>query len=511
MKQKTLKVKPLDTEAGKHTVLIHSKDARSIGLKMGDRVEISLSEDRKIVTNVNLTKSLIKKGQIGTYKSVTENLGLKEGNSVYINHASPPKSEDYIQKMMKGSSLEDEEIHSIVEDIVSGKLDTIQMTALLVTQEIRGMSMEETAALTRSMIETGETVDIEKKPVMDVHSIGGVPGNKYSLITVPIVTAAGLTLPKTSSRAITSPAGTADIMEVLADVSFSLEEISEIVSKVGGVLAWGGAVNLAPADDLLINIERPLRIDPECQLLASVLSKKLAMSSEKILIDIPTGAGAKIEDNEEARDLAHDFISLGHGLDVEIETATTYGGQPLGYHAGSGLEAREAIKTLQGNGPTSLIEKATSLAGILIEMSGSASYGTGKEKALDILKSGKAYEKLLDIIEAQGGDRNVKVDDLPLGDKRETIKAPRDGYVQRIYNLSIRDIACAAGAPQDKGAGLKLFHKEGQEVKKGDPLIQIYAEHEKKLDDALTIAKRNPPFRIEGMLLNRFSGEPRSE
>ncbi len=500
-----LKAKPLEAETGQYSVVVHAEDSGSLGLNAGDRVEVDfLSEG--VVAVVETTNTLVSRGEIGTFNEVTKELGLKEGDKISLVSASTPKSVKYIQKMMKGQVLSDKEIHEIVNDIVENRLTSSEMTAFLVTEEIRGMSMQEIAALTRSMVETGETIDLKKKPVLDVHSIGGIPGNKYAFITVPIIAASGLTIPKTSSRAITSPAGTPDIMELLADVSFNREEIREIVKETGGILAWGGAVNLAPADDILVRLERPLGIDPRSQLLASVLSKKLAMNSDKILIDIPTGLGAKAETDEVAEDLAHDFMTLGHKLGVRVEAALTYGGQPLGYCVGPGLEAREALETLQGNGPNSLIEKATNLAGILLEMTGSAPQGEGSSKALSILESGKAYKKMLEIIEAQGGDPEVNPDDLPLGDKVETLSAPRSGYVKRVYNSSIKEIARTAGAPKDKGAGVKLLHKEGRKVEKGEPILKIYADYEKKLSNALEVVNESPPFRIESMLLRRISG-----
>lgn len=507
---KEFNVRILSAETGQYSVVINEKDAGALGLHAGDRVEISVDED-SLIAVAETTQTLMDEGDIGTFTEVSEELNLKEGRRVSVTPVSIPESLGYIRGMIRGETLTGDEIYAIVEDVVERRLTSAEMTAFLMTQELRGMSMEETAALARSMVETGETIEIGKEPVMDVHSIGGVPGNKYSLITVPIVAAAGLTIPKTSSRAITSPAGTADVMEVLAEVSFTMEEISDIVNEVGGILAWGGAVNLAPADDILIQLERQLDIDPKSQLLASVLSKKLAVSSDRILIDIPKGPGAKVEEDDEAEDLAHDFMSLGHTLGVQVETAFTYGGQPLGYYVGPGLEAREALETLRGEGPTSLVEKSVSLAGILLEMSGYASYGAGKSAALDILDSGRAHEKMMDIIEAQGGDPDVDLDALPLGDKREIIPAPSDGYVKRIYNSRIKDIARAAGAPQDKGAGLKLLHKEGREVNKGEPLIEVYSSHEKKLDEAVTLARESPPIRVEGMLLRRISGKPRKE
>ncbi len=485
-------------------VVLHEEDARRLGLKVGDRVK--LFSDEELIAVADTTRSMVDEGHVGTFSKVTEGLSLSSDDKVSILPTSTPDSVGYIRKKIKNEMLTDEEIHSIVEDIVDGRLTSQEMTAFLVAEEINDMSIEERVALTKSMVETGETIEFEKKPVLDVHSIGGIPGNKYAMVTVPIVAAAGFTVPKTSSRAITSPAGTPDVMEVLCDVSFNLEEISEVVNDVGCILAWGGAVNLAPADDMLVRLERPLSLDPRSQLLASVLSKKISVGSDKVLIDIPTGLGAKVESDEESEDLAHDFMNLGHRLNLDVETAVTYGGQPLGYHIGPGLEAREGLKTLKGGGPTSLIEKSVSLAGVLLEMAGAASYGAGKSRAMEILDSGEAYEKMQEIIEAQGGDPDVSLDSLPLGDKREEFCASRDGYVKRINNSIITEIARKAGCPEDKGAGVKLLYKEGQEVEKGEPLIRIFSEHESKLDDAMNLANEKPPVRIETMLLKRISG-----
>jgi AMP phosphorylase len=288
-----------------------------------------------------------------------------------------------------------------------------------------------------------------------------------------------------------------------------LDEIKRIVTKVGAVLVWGGAVRLAPADDIIISVERMLGIDPRCQLLASVMSKKLAAGVDHLLVDIPVGLGAKVEPIEKARSLAHDFIELGHKLNVQVEVALTYGGQPVGYAVGPALEAREALETLRGNGPGSLVEKAVSLAGIMLELGGVAATGLGRQMAMELLKSGKAYQKMREIIEAQGGNPDVKPEDIPIGSQKETILAPSSGYVTQIYNQRINEIVRAAGAPRDKGAGLRILMKEGRKVEKGEPLLEIYTEHETKLEEALTVAKRNPPVKIEGMLLEKLSGRPR--
>lgn len=508
MKTLTLKVKPLDMETGRNIVVLHEDDADELGHFPGDRVKLATPKIQ-VVAIANATRRMVQQGELGTFVEVTEALGLKPGDDVKVALAPRPQSVAAIKKKMAGRQLSSEEIGAIISDIVADNLTTTEMTAFVVAEYINEMTMDEIVALTRHMVGTGDTLELDVKPVLDVHSIGGVPGNKYSLIVVPIVAAAGLTVPKTSSRAITSAAGTADVMEVLANVTLGLDEIKKIVRRVGAVLAWGGAVRLAPADDIIIQTERMLGIDPRCQLLASVMSKKLAVGADHILIDVPTGPGAKVEQMEDARELAHDFMDLGHKLGVQVESAVTYGGQPVGYAVGPALEAREALETLRGNGPGSLIEKSASLAGIMLELGGVAAPGLGRQTAMEILNSGKAYQKMREIIEAQGGNPDVEPENVPIGEKKESLLAPHPGYVKHIYNQRINNIARAAGAPRDKSAGLRILMKEGRKVEKGEPLLEIYAGHETKLDEALAIAKRYPPVKIEGMLLEKMSERPR--
>lgn len=508
MKMLTLKAKPIDMETGKNIIVMHESDAEEIGHFPGDRVKL-ITDRKTMVAIANETNRLVKPGEFGSFREVTEVMSLKLGDVVNMELASRPQSVMSIKKKMAGEKLTHEEIGAIVRDIVDDNLSTTEMTAFVVSEYVRDMDLEEIVALTQHMVATGDKITFDREHVLDVHSIGGVPGNKYALITVPIVAAAGLTVPKTSSRAITSAAGTADVMEVLANVNLDMDEIKRIVTKVGGVLAWGGAVNLAPADDIIIGTERLLGIDPRCQLLASVMSKKLAEGANSILIDIPTGPGAKVERVEDARSIAHDFIELGHKLEVQVEAAVTYGGQPVGHTVGPALEAREALETLLGKGPGSLVEKSTSLAAIMLELGGAAAAGLGKEMAVEILRSGKAYQKMREIIKAQGGNPDIKPEDIHIGDKKEIVVAPYSGYVTQIYNQSVSEIARAAGAPRDKGAGLILLRKKEGKVEKGEPLFEIYAEHETKLDEALEVAKRKLPLKIEGMLLEKLTHRPR--
>ena len=320
-------------------------------------------------------------------------------------------------------------------------------------------------------------------------------------LIVPIVASLGVFIPKTSSRAITSPAGTADTMEVLAPVEFDVDEYREVALKAGGCIVWGGKLGLAPVDDIFIRIEHPLSIDPRSQMLASIFSKKLAVGIRGLVMDIPTGKGAKVEDLKEAEALASQFIELGRRFDVRVQCGITYGGQPVGHAVGPALEAREALEALAGRGPASLIEKATSLAGLLLELAGVAPKGSGQDAAKEALRTGRALEKMKQIIEAQGGDPEVKPEDIPVGEYVAEIRAPADGYVTQVDNAGIVAVATLAGAPTEKGAGVLLHAKQGYKVKKGDVLMEIHAERESKLTEAYEAAIRLRPITVEGLSL----------
>ncbi|AEH24173.1 AMP phosphorylase [Pyrococcus yayanosii] len=493
----------LDVNTGNFTVFINPEDAKEGRLHPEDLVKIETG--KRTVYGTVAIGDFVGRGEIGISQDILEVQPFSEGEAVVVVPAGTPESVRYIRKKMRGEKLRKVEIEAIVKDIVDRKLRDVEISAFVTALEINGLDMDEIAALTVAMAETGHMLDIDRKPIMDVHSIGGVPGNKTNVLVVPIVAAAGLTIPKTSSRAITSAAGTADVVEVLTNVTLSLDEIKRIVEKIGACLVWGGALNLAPADDITIKVERRLSIDPRGLMLASIMSKKYAIGSQYILIDIPTGRGVKVESMEEARSLARDFIELGKRLGQYVEVAITYGGQPIGHTVGPALEAKEALEALMtGKGPGSLIEKALGLAGILLEMGGVAPAGMGKKIAREILESGKAYQKMREIIAEQGGDPDIKPDDVPIGDKTYTFTAPTSGYVTGIDNRAVTAIAREAGAPEDKGAGITFHVKVGEKVKEGDPLFTIHAESETRLDRAIVLARRLDPIKIEGMVLQRI-------
>jgi len=499
-----LKVQPFHINVGKFRVVLNKLDAWELGAHAGDRVRIK--DHGYLTAIVETTEAMVTSGTVGIYQECVEEICREEGEcpaTVDIVPTQPPDSVHFIKKMLNHEKLSQKEIYAIVKDIVKENLSEIELSAFVSASYIHGLTPDETEWLTRAMIETGEKIEFDAHPIMDKHSIGGVPGNKVSLLLVPIIAAAGLLIPKTSSRAITGAAGTADLMEVLAPVEFSAEEIKEITEKIGGIIAWGGATNIAPADDKLVKIEYPLAVDPYCQLLASIMAKKGAVGADSVVIDIPVG-GTKIAGLQEGRKLARDLIDLGERLGMKVECAMTYGASPVGRTVGPALEVREALKVLETmQGPNSLIEKSTCLAGMLLEMGGIAPKGQGKEYAMEILRKGKALEKLRQMIEAQGGDPKISYKDIKVGSHRQDLLSPADGYVVEFDNKHLTEIARMAGAPTDKGAGVWIHKKKGETVKRDEPVVTLFAEKEWKLTNALKEAHQNLPIIVEGMLLER--------
>ncbi|WP_456370590.1 AMP phosphorylase [Geoglobus sp.] len=492
----------LPIKVGRYSVALNKEDAAELGVVEGDRVRVA-RKSHSVSASVQIATGIIARGRIGIYQDVAEELGIVEGSDVEVYPVSRPVSVELIRKKLEGKKLTREELYEIIEDIVENNLTEVELTAFVLANYLVGMDFDEIEWMTKAMVETGETIEFDKGIVVDKHSIGGVPGNKVSLIIVPTVASAGLLIPKTASRAITSASGTADTMEVLANVNLSVSEIKEITEEVGGVIAWGGATNIAPADDRIIRVEYPLSIDPRPQLLASVMAKKGAIGARHVAIDIPVGNGAKLPNVAEGRKLAGEFVELGRRLNLNVSCAITNGSQPIGRTVGPALEAKEAIKLMEDRqGSSSLLEKSLGIAGMIFEMAGLTS--NGYEMARELFMNGKTLEKFRQIVEAQGGSGEVKSDDIPLGEERYVIESKFEGAVVDVINSRIVKIARLAGAPKDKGAGVYIHKKRGEVVKPGEPLITIYAEKGWKLNNAVEFAVENPPVIVSGMILERY-------
>ena len=480
----------LSIEAGGPLIVVMNReDAADLGVISSDRVFIRYGEEHAVcILNISTEDE---PGILGIYGEVKDALGIQEGDMVTVELARRPESIDYVREKINGQRLTPWKIQRIVGDVVERHLSDIELAAFVTALHIHGVSMEEVEALSRAMIWSGKQIEFGRSPILDKHSIGGVPGDKTTLIVTPIIAAAGYSIPKSSSRAITSPAGTADRMEALAPVDIPFERIKEIVNDIGACIVWGGSIDLAPADDLFIRIEYPLSIDP--LLLPSIMSKKKAMGSTHVVVDIPVGVSAKIKTLNEAEQLASDFIELGSRFEMNVECAITEGSQPIGYNIGPTLEAREAMETLYGGGPHEIVDKATNLAGILLEMVGNEN---GKQMALELINNGRALEKMKQIIDAQGGDPSVKPEDLVPGKYYHDVDADRDGRILWFNNRDLVKIARAAGTPNDKGAGIQLYAKTGDKVSVDKPMFRIFAEKQEKLDNAVKQLRSLRPVEI---------------
>ncbi len=497
-----LKAKKIDIEAGENKVILNKKDAERMGLRSQSRVKVEFS-GQSTVAIVELSETLVEEGEVGLLQRVAKKIDVDAGDDLTVVPSERPKSIEHIKEKLEGKELSEHAIDEIIQDITDRKLSDIELSAYVSGIYANGMTLKETKNLTIAMIKTGDKIEFDKHPIFDHHSIGGVPGNKITLLVVPIVAAAGLLIPKTSSRAISSAGGTADIFEVLTNVTLSISQIKSITEEIGGVIAWGGAVNVAPSDDLIIRAEYPLRIDPYAQVLASVLSKKKASGAEYLVMDIPVGPQTKVVNMEDARKYARDFVTLGEDIGINVRCAISYGGQPVGEGIGPAIEAREALAALEGKDvPNSLIEKSIELAGMVLEQGGLAE-GRGRTQAKDILTSGAALDKFKEIIQHQGGDPDVTSDDVAIGKHHHEIHCNRDGYIGGIDNHCIIEIVRSAGAPYCKGAGIILNKKQGDQVDKDEVLYTIYSDNKNSLGEAIKMANHLKPISIEGMILEK--------
>lgn len=509
------KFKNLGLSSGNTTMIVmDDEDAFAIGAKPGDRVKIyHVDADgnpigRGIVASVDFATGvgIVDKGVVGFYDETMQKLHLTpEEHMVEVQLSSKPKSYEFIKKKIRGLELTTQEIQDIINDCTAGNLLPVEMAAFVVGLEIQDATDREVVDLTNAMANSGEVLKFDI-PTYDKHSTGGVPGNKVSLIIVPIIAAAGLFIPKTSTRAITSPSGTADSFEVLAPVAFTKEKMLEILEEEKVGILWGGAIDMAPADNALIKIEKPLNMDPFCLMIASILCKKMAMGVQKLVLDIPCGKGTKFPTINDGRKYAIRFKEIAERIGIDVVCMLTSAQQPIGHAVGPALEAREALQLLRDfeTGPSSLMNKSTELAGVLLEMSGKAKEGKGKQLAIEILKSGKAYDAMKGIIKVQGGNPDITPEEIEVGPYVAEMKASEDGFITNVINANINQIAKIAGCPAAKKSGVYIIDKVGSKVKEGEVIFKIYSDSEKRLEEAVEYYNAHPPQKLGGMTLERI-------
>ncbi len=413
------------------------------------------------------------------------------------NHLDAVKT---IQKKLLGKDLSYREIYNLMDEIAKNRLSDVLTTYFVAASFREGFSLDELYFLTKAMVETGTKLQF-KGIVADKHSTGGVSGTRTTMIIVPIVAAAGFLIPKTSSRAITTPAGTADVMEVLAPVTFTPKKITDIVNKVGGCVVWGGHLGIAPADDIIINIEEELSFESFDKIIVSIMAKKVAVSTNHLVLDIPVGPTMKIRHFKDAEKIARKFESLARKFDIEIVVDINHSLEPAGRGVGPALEARDVLNVLEQkkDRPLSLETKALRLAGKLLNIcyKHAKKKMDGEEEAKKLLYEKKALDKFREIIRAQGGDERVTHDGFKIKGKMTEIKSKKSGKIKGVNNYNLNMVAKILGAPEDKFAGIFLHKKIDEEASKRDVLMEFHSTSSYKLEEAIATLENFPIYEIE--------------
>ncbi len=492
-----LKIKKLDIETGQsNIILLNEEEAVLYGIRAGDKVRVSWNKNY-IIAEANTTGKRVKAGQIGFYKDIWKKKKINNNEIVEVEFLEKAKSVQAIKKRLLGKKLSYEEFYQIYSDISSGVLTRTETTYFVASGFMREYSNEELYFMTKAMAETGEILKFPGM-VVDKHSVGGLAGNRTTMIVVPIMASLGYTIPKTSSRAITSPAGTSDTVEVIADVAFDAKKIKDIVKKTNGCLVWGGGLNLAPADDKILKVSYPLSLEPYSKMLVSIMAKKVATGVTHLVIDMPVGPTTKIPNMEIAKELEKKFKYIARKFGIKIKVIMIKTEDPVGLGIGPALEARDVLRVLQqrDNHPADLANKGIHLAGELLELTGKVKKGQGAKLAWEALENGKAWKKMQEIIKEQNGNPNIQPDDITLGANKKYFTSKKSGRITFVDNKGINTIARILGAPSNILGGVYLNKEFDDRVKKGERLFTLYSSNREKIKLATKALEKISIFKI---------------
>jgi len=496
-----LKAKKLDIEVGDGlTVMLNNAQAEEEGIKEGQKVMLGYM-DLILYVDVIQTETEVMPGQVGLLAEVWRHYGIPNDDVVCIDMFNRPDSIDYIKKKLLGHKLVRDEIFAITKDISNRKIRDIEVAYYMACFFSPGFDDDEVVNIAEGMARAGDILDFHKGHdegtlVVDKHSIGGIAGKGVTPILVPIIASAGLLIPNSSTRAITSPAGTSDILEVVMPISFPSKQVMKVVADTNACMIWGGSLRLAPADDVMISVERSLHAQSFNKLIASIVAKKIAMGVDKVLIDIPYGRGAKMESPEDADMLGNKFIKIFEKVGIECVPAKRFVKGPDGMGIGPVLEMREVLRILEQHESRSLELEgiALDMAGKLLEVSGKSASGAGKTMAESLLKSGKALDKFWEIAMAQGATRRVSGESLHGGKYTWIVKSHKSGIINFINNKEVIRVARSLGTPSIKDAGMYFSKKVGDVIKEGEEFLTFYAASGERLRAGVE------EFKIEEML-----------
>ncbi len=485
------------SSGGNPIVMLNEEEAQNYGINPGDRVSLIWSKSRKIIATVDVSDKKVKPGEIGLFEEVWQKKKVDDGDIVEVKIESRPLSVETIKKKLLGKTASYDEFHALIQDIADDRLSDVMTTYYAACGFVKPFTDQEMYYIAKAMAVTGEQFNMKIKAA-DKHSVGGLAGNRMTPIIVPIIASLGIYIPKTSSRAITSPAGTADTMEVLCPVSFRMEKIKKMVKKNHGCLVWGGGLMMAPADDKVIKVNRPLGLESYDKMIVSIMSKKVATGVDYLVLDVPVGESCKVPTMKDAKYIETKFKILAKKFNMKIDVVITPAKEPVGRGVGPALEARDVLRVLQGHKyrPLDLENKSCKLAGRLLELIKFCPKGKGIKIAKEQIKSGAAWKKLNDILVSQGGKKDWNSEEVMQEVNRYEIHAKKSGKINFVDNKAISEVCMNLGAPIDKFAGIHTHVRYGQRIKKGEKLFTMYAFSEQRLKLGMLASKENIIFHI---------------
>lgn len=494
--KKSLKVKELPiSDWEEFIVVLNEIDAVSHGLNAFDKVELIFWKDR-FVANVDLTKDLVKPNCIWIFQDVLKRFPLKNWDVVDIKYTRRSDlTLQAIRKKMKWKEISEEEINSIIKDISENKLIDSLMTYYVASSFFHPTTNKEMYLTAKAMAENWVTFKYPKWTIVaDKHCIGGVSWNETTMILVPIIASLWIKIPKNFSKAITSPAATWECVNILMDIEFDERWIKELIKKVNCCLVRWWALDLAPADDKLIQIQYPLSMQNVAKVVSSIMAKKYAMWITHSLIDIPVWPTAKVKNMKEAKEWKNKFEVVWRWLGMKMSVQITDAKEPIWAGVWAILQVREVLRVLQqhNNRPDDLEKKAVFLASKIIENVWLAKWKVAWKLAYWQLVSGEAWKYMQKIIKAQRGKNpNIKSEELKLWKYSFDFNAKKSWKVSDIDMHKLNQTCRILWAPLVNEAGVYLNKKMWNSIKKWDLVFTMYAMDKDKLKDAKIFIKKN--------------------
>lgn len=431
--------------------------------------------------------------EIGLNEDAFKALNMSEGTEVHVSMAAPSLSAQSLRRKIAGEILTSSEYMDIIKDIASGRYSKMDIAAFLVACT-SSMSATELVSFTEALVAQKVLHWDEKSMVVDQHCLGGVPANKTDLVILAIVSAYGLPIAKTCIRSLTSCAGVADTMGVLANVDYNTSKFQKLVRANNGAIVNYDVLEETKVNHLLHDVRSQLGINQNELVIASILAMMISSGVSHLVLDIPVGENARVHSTNEAIRIRKQVEYIGDMLGLSIDVVITDGSEPIGNGIGAVLEARDVMKILRNkeDAPIDLKEKSLFLAGRVLEFDPQLRGGQGYAVAKEILENGRALEAFQRIVNAQG------VHEVPaLGQYVREVVAPYDGIVSAVNNTIINKIGVYAGATQCLGSGVDLNKKIGDKVKAGDVLYTIYSCNAADFDVVSQLVEQDNGYLIE--------------